>query len=390
MNTDKYKNIRSYQPLNQTQLELLNKLVYQQHFIAGRTRFFAYLQANYPEYKIARLQLQNWLKNQEFYQLHLRKPTHKSTKPIQTSVSKPKKILQIDLIDMQTYKNSNNNYGFLLMMIDIFSRKLFAYPILTKTSANVAIHLLPLVKQYNYKAISSDNGNEFNITLPEGVNWIRGKSYTPQSQAIVERTNGTIKQALFKIFTIQNSQRWINILPQVIDNYNNTIHTGINKTPNQSFNSSEQEQQEQFKQVSEHLNKSIPFNTENVLTVGSLVRIAIRKESKSKGEPTFTNEIYKIASVIKSKNAGTRVKYILTTQDNTKLPGTYNITDIQPIEKVILPPVQTRVNKEAPKRIRRIDQREINELNRDIIQKPLNETRRTRAKLELINKRKAE
>ena len=390
MDTDKYKNIRSYQPLTQKQEDLLKKLTYEQHFIGGRTRFFAYLQANFPEYKIARLQIQNWLRNQKFYQLHMQKPTHRATKPIQTSVSKPKAILQIDLIDMQTYKGSNNNYGFALNCIDIFSRKVWSFPLLTKTSENVALHLLPLINQYNYKAISSDNGLEFNITLPEGVNWIKGKAYTPQNQGIIERVNGTIKQAIFKIFTIQNSKRWLDILPQVVDNYNNTIHTGINKTPNESFNSTQEQQQEQFKQATDRLNKSVPFNKETALKVNALVRIAIRRETKSKGEPTFSNDIYKIASVIKSKNPGTRIRYTISTQDNKKLQGTYNITDLQSIEKVVYPPMKAKINKEMPKQIRKIDMRELNELNRDIIQQPLNETRRTRAKLDLINKRKTE
>jgi hypothetical protein len=71
----------------------------------------------------------------------------------------------------------------------------------------------------------------------------------------VERLNGTLKQSLFKIFTIQNSDRWLNILDKVVENYNNTLHGGIKKTPNESFNSNTEQQQEQFTQATDFIYK---------------------------------------------------------------------------------------------------------------------------------------
>ena len=57
-------------PLSKTQLELLQKLYYKDGMLFGRDKTFAYESANYPDIKLSRRQIADWLKAQEINQIH--------------------------------------------------------------------------------------------------------------------------------------------------------------------------------------------------------------------------------------------------------------------------------------------------------------------------------
>ena len=49
--------------------------------------------------------------------------------------------------------------------------------------------------------------------------------------ALVERFNRTIKGRMYKYFTAQNTKRYIDILPQLVYGYKNTVHRSIGMAP---------------------------------------------------------------------------------------------------------------------------------------------------------------
>ena len=48
---------------------------------------------------------------------------------------------------------------------------------------------------------------------------------------VVERFNKTLTNKLWKQFTVQGNQKWLNILQKITSKYNNAIHRTINTTP---------------------------------------------------------------------------------------------------------------------------------------------------------------
>ena len=84
---------------------LLHSIYYDKHIYFGRDKIFKYIQTNYPDSKISRRQVMNWLKDREVQQLFAPK---KETKDIKrTILDEPYKQIGIDLIDMTT-KQVNN------------------------------------------------------------------------------------------------------------------------------------------------------------------------------------------------------------------------------------------------------------------------------------------
>ena len=71
----------------------------------------------------------------------------------------PKYFLSLDLIDMQKYSQYNDGVKYLIFLIDIFSRKIFVYPIFNKNKFEILKslkHFFNLKINQNYIRIYSD------------------------------------------------------------------------------------------------------------------------------------------------------------------------------------------------------------------------------------------
>ena len=101
----------------------------------------------------------------KFWEKHLATTLH-APKRIHFHRSKtfskaPGEQLQIDLADLSTIKTENDNMKYILVCIDIFSRKSWAFPLKTKKGLEVAKSLSKLFEIIIPKRIQSDKGGEF-------------------------------------------------------------------------------------------------------------------------------------------------------------------------------------------------------------------------------------
>ena len=71
-----------------------------------------------------------WYKNNNTASLH--KPVVRNFKRVKTFVKGINEQFQADLCDMQKYSKYNNNYKYILTVIDCFSRFAYAIPLKTK------------------------------------------------------------------------------------------------------------------------------------------------------------------------------------------------------------------------------------------------------------------
>lgn len=118
------------------------------------------------------------------------------------------------------------------MLVDAFSKFIWAKPIRTKDSINVINFLEDKFKPEEVKLFHSDNGGEFvskeivqSITIKLKSSLIHGRPRHPQSQGIVERANQTIKER------IRSNSPWSEQIPGIIDSYNNSIHSSTKYRP---------------------------------------------------------------------------------------------------------------------------------------------------------------
>ena len=177
----------------------------------------------------------DWLSNEMTYTLHKQAPRHYTTRPYRTN--KIDAQWQADIVEMQDFKNVNNDNRYLLMVIHIFSRYAWARPLLNKEAKTVIAAFESILEQGGRRSASlqTNEGKEFdNRHFRTFLNENNMKFFVIHSEfkaSLVERLNRTIKDKMYKYFTFTGSRRWIEVLPQLIKSYNASVHRSIGIAP---------------------------------------------------------------------------------------------------------------------------------------------------------------
>ena len=133
---------------------------------------------------------------------------HYKKEYLQTFVGHLGEQIQIDLIDMQKFSAWNEGYGWIIAMIDIFSRYAFTIAVKSKSGKDVLNGFVKLMKEFHdrfgkyLKRVQADEGKEFwNINFCEYLKHKNIEFFATKSSkkaAIVERFNKTLKNIMWK------------------------------------------------------------------------------------------------------------------------------------------------------------------------------------------------
>jgi hypothetical protein len=152
-------------------------------------------------------------------------------------------LLQGDLIDMQKIKKFNKGYSWILIVVDIFSRKIFAEPSRTKGGQDVTQAFAPIADAYKkdgFKMIMlvTDSGNEFSNSNFQGAMDRNGTLHRTvelgdhKAMGVVDRAIRTLREKLQKQFVAFGTKKWVDVLPGLVKNMNSTINQGVGSKPN--------------------------------------------------------------------------------------------------------------------------------------------------------------
>lgn len=280
----------------------------------NRDKLFARIREIYCG--ISRRNIMEYLRKQESWQL--RQPVHKKKSVFPILTSQPNDIWQMDLIDMRKY--SDKGYNWILTVVDLFSKYLFAVQLKQKTDDEVVQALESILKQNKPKKIQSDNGPEFkNKLMHELLKQYKvfqyfGRTYTPQSQGAVERVNRTLKELIFAGFIRGGFASWVSPLQNYVDNINSTVHSTTRFKPNYLAN---EPKEEDITKAEKNIIKRAQHSTQKppLLNVGDYVRISkyelVRNNVFFKPLEKWTREVFKIVSVKQPDQLWGQPKYIL-------------------------------------------------------------------------------
>lgn len=225
-----------------------------------------------------------------------------------------------DLIEYQNnvYKYANSGYKFILVLIDVFTKKAYAKPLKNKNKFNVSIALESIFDEFEYypNTLITDEGLEFyNKNVKEVLDKYAIHHYSIKSKmkaSVVERLIRTLKTRLEKFFVRNRTKRWLDFLPQLISNYNNTPHRSIGMPPNKVKDSN-------AKQVFKRMFPDIHLEAKPRLKEGNIERKLEEKTLFEKGyKQTWSDELYKIIQV---KQSAGRVWYIISDLDGNRQSG---------------------------------------------------------------------
>ena len=232
----------------------------------------------------------------------------------------PFQIFMADLIEylQPDYKHANKNFGYILVVIDVFSKMVYARPVKKKDKFSVSTALQSILINVDHypNTLITDEGLEFyNSNVKELLDKYGIHHYsikTKMKASVVERFNRTLRQKLEKYFVKNKTKCWVDVLQQFIDNYNNTPHRSIGMAPSKVSDSNAD-------QVFKELFPDIELESKPRLKVGDTVRILKEKTIFEKGyKQSWSDELYKIRDV---KQAAGRIWYELTDLEGIKISG---------------------------------------------------------------------
>lgn len=256
----------------------------------------------------------------------LHKPARKNFKRRRTIIRSLLDGFQIDLAEMRPYARENKGYNYILVVINCFSKFLWTRALKTKQGKEVTAAMESIILEDPSKCpknIQSDLGKEFwnsdfqSLMKKYKINHYH--TYSVIKAAMAERVIRTLKLKLYKLFSLQGTYRWIDILEEVTRDYNNTRHRTTGMKP---IKITKQHEQQLLKTV-----YNFPkIVAKNIFQKGDVVRISKHKMLFEKGfTPTFTPELFKVVKV----NVTNPTTYLLEDMQGQPIKGCFYEDELQ-------------------------------------------------------------
>ena len=234
----------------------------------------------------------------------------------------PFELFMADLIEYKQYKFVNRHYSYILLLIDCFTRVVYTAPMKRKDAQSTTEAFESIFSKFDQFPINlvTDDGKEFfnnqvkNLFLTYGINHYSTPTKTKMKASLAERAIRTIKSRLQKIFILNKSQRWIDVIDQVVKNYNNTPHRSIGMAPSEVNDSNR-------KRVYKRLYPNESISVVCKLREGDKVRKIIEKKEFEKGyTQNWSTEVFIVSSV---RQSNTVCYYKIKTLNNKPVPGIF-------------------------------------------------------------------
>jgi Integrase core domain len=243
--------------------------------------------------------------------------------------------IQMDLIDMRQKAADNDGVTFLMVAIDVFSKKAWVKTMRNKSAATSLTLIKQLVEEIAppIKALFFDRGTEFKnqyvrqFLAEKNIKMIHPNSET--KAAVVERFNRSFQDLIYRFLTEHETERYVDVLPQLIETYNNRGHRTLQfLTPNEA------EKPENKAQVLSALNvyysKIVSVKQRPKYVIGETVRIKILADKMRRGyQPRFHPEHFKIIDI--NTRMPIPMYFLQSLNTNEKISGGFYANELQPI-----------------------------------------------------------
>ncbi|PFX12177.1 putative uncharacterized transposon-derived protein F54H12.3 [Stylophora pistillata] len=237
-----------------------------------------------------------------------------------------------DLIEVQKLARENKGYRFILTVIDVLSKHAWAEPLKRKTGKEVTEAFQRVLRKAQGRRplqLQTDDGKEFyNRTFQDLMKRRDIRHFSTKGDtkgSIIERFNRTLKSKMYRYFTASNSLRYVDVLPKLVDQYNNTYHRSIGMTPAKVTDENADIVWYRLYDKDQYAakKKATPFKK------GDRVRLNKQMRTFLKGYlPGWTEEIFIVDRVVPTYGTTT---YKIKELDGTLLTGSFYAWDLQKV-----------------------------------------------------------
>ena len=236
-----------------------------------------------------------------------------------------------DLIVAHELAKYNKNHAYILVVIDLFSRYCWARAIKTKASDNVINAFRDVLTEgRKCETLRTDRGVEFcnkhfeQYLKNEKIMHI--KTFNEKKAAYAERMNLNLQKRLYKYFYEHQTYKYIDILQDLIQSYNNTVHSVIGMRPSEvNTDNALQVYTKVYLPIANELELGKP---KYKFQIGDAVRISYERKPFSRAyKESFTEEIFLIRGRIPSKPH----RYLLKDIRGSEIQGSFYQNELQKV-----------------------------------------------------------
>ena len=219
------------------------------------------------------------------------------------------------------------------MVLDLFSKYGWIVPLKDKKGETVTEAFKTIFKEGRKpQYLWTDKGKEYyNKNMKELLEKNNITLYSTENEeksSVCERWNRTIKTKMWKQFTVQGNTQYLDILPKILDQYNNTKHSSIKMTPVEA--SKKKNESAVYYNLYGDMKQ---LSSKPKFKVGDKVRISkYKRKVFDKGyTPNWTEEIFLIDK-IQSTNP---ISYRLKDLNNEEIQGSFYEPELLPAKQEV-------------------------------------------------------
>jgi len=247
--------------------------------------------------------------------------------------------VSVDLADLSSLSRSNGGYKYILLAIDVLSKRIFVVPLRSKKSEEMVRGFEQLIEQIDREtgikpfSIYSDLGTEFrNKQLKEFFErediQKHQASSTFNKAWVAERAIQNLKQRLYRYFSQNKRLNWIDVLQKIADGINHSKSRVHGMRPvDVNFKNAQQV----WKTIYGDEFSTKKRKTHPKFKKGDFVRLSRGKGIFEKGYiPSWSDEILEIDTV---KDQSKPIRYKIRDEKGEKFKGTFYGEELSHVRK---------------------------------------------------------
>lgn len=291
------------------------------------------------EDRIRRRDVKEYLENHRTYTLMRPRRVHfPRTKTVPAGFMTD---VQVDLADFQALSRHNKGNRYLLVGIDVLSKRVFGIPIKSKKADDMINGFRQLFLQMPMKPhrIFSDKGTEFKskqiseLFKEEEIDK-HESTHSVVKAALAERAIRNIKNRMYRFFAQHQKLNWIDTIQQILNGINNSpsrVLDGLCPNDVNFKNAQEIWEKNYGKEMRQSLFPKEKSNDKSILPKGQTVRMSRGKSQFEKGYiPNYGDEILEVDAV---KTHMRPIRYKLRDEKGEPFKSFFYREELAPVRK---------------------------------------------------------
>ena len=305
---------------------------------SGAEKFYKFVKTQRPD--ISHGDVLKWLRKQNTYTLH-RRVVRRFNRP---RVMVPAKgyMLDLDTANYESYASENDGFKYIAFFTDVLSHFLYTIPLKTLSSKEMVDALKRILAKEKPTLIRSDRGSENmgaadKYMKAQGVKHVTTSDHSKANYA--ERVIRTVKGKLGRYMAYNKTRRWIDVLQDITDSYNNTYHRSIRMSPTEALSTNDATlwKNQYEKRLTPEKSKTekvappkrLPRKSTFRFKVGDVVRLSkIPGTYDKETDQKWTDELFTISS--RSLNQGIQ-KYDVKDFANEPIRDKFSADELQKV-----------------------------------------------------------